>query len=539
MEYKNEIKEEKDKKEKEKIDQQLFSNYSKDFSELLSLKDKQFYLFKSFNDFDMENRKKITNIRESMENFDMEFLSKKEQIAGLEGTPIFNLCIYLKKINKAELEWFKSHSKYLNLRACITSSIDRFIVQYQYLRNYYDAIKSLKNDLNNKYKNIELKSIDKYIKEKEKDKIKLIRKQKIKSTDEIEEAFKFEDKLKKINEKYNEGAYPNLCLKEIFFRLKNFIKEEDEIELDDLREKIDSIYEQSKKDEIYEIWNFDAPRIQSEYKFHLLDTNKIPLNDNVDLDQKNSFNLTNEYKDNILKRIQERKQDNIVLDLNVKAGEIQKTKNLINKILGTNFTQETIPGKEVKELIQLLVNYNNIRIFLIEMNNFRIQKYELKKEVFDIVKKSFKKIADYLLKNPDYKLEDMLTALSETYHLKGDTKHFICHEIKEHMLFKIEAFWEKLMLYHLDENLYNNEKVTISREKIKKNNLDKKESDQVGNLIYSAIMNFPAKVNSYGIPQERIEAMIKNIIGEYQESVRDLVQGLISDSFKNMKKIIK
>ena len=58
MEYKNEIKEEKDKKEKEKIDQQLFSNYSKDFSELLSLKDKQFYLLKSFNDFDTENKKK-------------------------------------------------------------------------------------------------------------------------------------------------------------------------------------------------------------------------------------------------------------------------------------------------------------------------------------------------------------------------------------------------------------------------------------------------------------------------------------------------
>ena len=58
MEYENEIKEEKDKKEKEKIDQQLFSNYSKDFSELLSLKDKQFYLLKSFNDFDMENKKK-------------------------------------------------------------------------------------------------------------------------------------------------------------------------------------------------------------------------------------------------------------------------------------------------------------------------------------------------------------------------------------------------------------------------------------------------------------------------------------------------
>ena len=150
MEDKNQIKEINQGKEKkeEEIDQKLFSNYSKEFSELLSEKERQFSLLKSFYELDQYNLKHINEIEERMKNFDETFLMKEEDIAGLEDTLIFKLCKILKKINKTELNYLQKHSNYLSCRCGIFYSIGRFIEQYQYLNNYYSGIKPLINDLN-------------------------------------------------------------------------------------------------------------------------------------------------------------------------------------------------------------------------------------------------------------------------------------------------------------------------------------------------------------------------------------------------------
>lgn len=526
----NEINEVNEKNEKEEIDQKLFSNYSKNFSELLSEKERQFSLLKSFYESFYElyqyNLKHINEIEERMKNFDKTFLMKEEDIAGLEDTLIFKLCKILKKINKTELNYLQKHSNYLNCRCGIFYSIQRFIEQYQYLNNYYSVIKPLINDLNASYRKIELKSIDKYIERKPD--ITLARKNTIKSTEEIIIARKFEDRIDEINKQKKEVVFLNLELKTAISRLKKFsdsiIEEvQDKDNLNDLKKEINSIYELSEKGQIYDIWNFDAPMIQSEYKFNLFDIKPIPLKDG------NKYNLTAVDQDNILNFIQDRKVENIVLHLNTMAGEMLKSKDLIKKILGTNSTQYTTSENKVEELIKLLVNYNNIKTTLIQLNNFRAKSVELKKEVFDIVKKILEITADYLLKNPNSDLAHLLIILSETFTLNENTKqkenikHFLCEDIKEHKLFKIDAFWENLLLHYMDEQLFSNKHLVISKERIKKKVLNSNESLKVGNLIVAAIIGFKTKKESFGMSEERIMRILYNILAEYQETVQDYV----------------
>ena len=297
---------------------------------------------------------------------------------------------------------------------------------------------------------------------------------------------------------------------------------------------INSLYELSEKGDIYEIWNFNAPMIQSEYKFNLFNIDSIPLNDDLELNEKNKFELTNKDndKDNILKFIQDRKVKDIVLYLNTMAGEMLKSKNLINKILDTNSTQDTISQRVVEELMKLLYNFNNIRATLQVLNNFRAQSFGLKKEVFDIVIKIFEKVADYLLKNPDYHLADMLLIISQTYYYltkKGEKeeKHFICDEIKEHKLFKIEAFWKEFLRYRLA----NDEKkmpLKISKEKIRRGELNEREIAMVYNTLLSAISSLPTTTNNFGVPEESLKRILNEIIKEYPKKVQEMIQVFLS-----------
>ena len=107
--------------------------------------------------------------------------------------------------------------------------------------------------------------------------------------------------------------------------------------------------------------------------------------------------------------------------------------------------------------------------------------------------------------------------------MKKKGNHYICTDIKEHKLFKIEAFWVQLMRYYLDKELYDNKHVTISREKIKNKVLTQDESKKVGNLILAAIIGFKTKKESFGMSEERIMRIVYKILAEYQEDVQDYV----------------
>ena len=538
MEDKNQIKEINQGKEKkeEEIDQKLFSNYSKGFSVLLEEKNLQFKLLKHFYELDNFKLEKLIEAKNKMEELERDTTLDMEEITKIKDTPIFRLYIILKEINKIELNHLQKYNDYLALKRTYLISIGCFIQDYMHLDNYYKGIGPLKERLNERYRKIEIKSIDKYIEGEYKK--RLTRRNKIISTDEIKFAGKTEKQIYLLNKQNKKESNPNVHLKETFKRLKTFsdsIKEVDENKLNVLKKEINSLYELSEKGDIYEIWNFNAPMIQSEYKFNLFHISSIPLNDKLELNEKNKFELTKD-KDNILKFIQDRKVEDIVLHLNTMAGEMLKSKNLINEILDTNSTQYKISKSIVEELMKLLVNYNNIRATLQVINDFRGKNgTKIKKDVFDIVIKIFEKAADYLLKNPDYHLADMLTTTSETYYYltkigEKEEKHFINDEIKEHKLFKIEAFWEKFMRYRL-----NNEekKLKISSEKIKRGELNEDEIKLVYSNILGAIVHFPLKKDTFGVPKESIERIVKKIIEKYPKKVQNLVLEFLSDQLSN------
>ena len=538
MEDKNQIKEINQGKEKkeEEIDQKLFSNYSKGFSVLLEEKNLQFKLLKHFYELDNFKLEKLIEAKNKMEELERDTTLDMEEITKIKDTPIFRLYIILKEINKIELNHLQKYNDYLALKRTYLISIGCFIQDYMHLDNYYKGIGPLKERLNERYRKIEIKSIDKYIEGEYKK--RLTRRNKIISTDEIKFAGKTENQIYLLNKQNKKESNPNAHLKETFKRLKTFsdsIKEVDENKLNVLKKEINSLYELSEKGDIYEIWNFNAPMIQSEYKFNLFHISSIPLNDKLELNEKNKFELT-KVKDNILKFIQDRKVEDIVLHLNTMAGEMLKSKNLINEILDTNSTQYKISKSIVEELMKLLVNYNNIRATLQVINDFRGKNgFQIKKDVFDIVIKIFEKAADYLLKNPDYHLADMLTTTSETYYYltkigEKEEKHFINDELKEHKLFKIEAFWEKFMRYRL-----NNEekKLKISSEKIKRGELNEDEIKLVYSNILGAIVHFPLKKDTFGVPKESIERIVKKIIEKYPKKVQNLVLEFLSAQLSN------
>ena len=544
MEDKNQIKEINQGKEKkeEEIDQKLFSNYSKEFSELLEEKNLQFKLLKHLYELDNFKYQKLAAVEKKMEELEKDITLNIEEITKIKDTPIFRLYIILREINKIELNHFQRYHDYILSKGNYLLSIASFIQDYMHLDNYYKGIGPLKEELNESYRKIELKSIDKYLKG-EYD-LKLTRRNKIISTDEIKFAGKTENKIYSLylfNKQNKKESNPNVHLKETFKRLKTFsdsIKDVDENKLNVLKKEINSLYELSEKGDIYEIWNFNAPMIQSEYKFNLFHISSIPLNDKLELNEENKYELSKKDndKDNILKFIQDRKVEDIVLHLNTMAGEMLKSKNLINEILDTNSTQYKISKSIVEELMKLLVNYNNIRATLQVINDFRGKNgFQIKKDVFDIVIKIFEKAADYLLKNPDYHLADMLTTTSETYYYltkigEKEEKHFINDELKEHKLFKIEAFWEKFMRYRL-----NNEekKLKISSEKIKRGELNEDEIKLVYSNILGAIVHFPLKKDTFGVPKESIERIVKKIIEKYPKKVQNLVLEFLSDQLSN------
>ena len=542
MEDKNEVEknnEGKEKKEEEEIDQKLFSNYSKDFSILLEEKNLQFKLLQHIYELDNFKYEKLAAVEKKMEELEKDITLNIEEITKIKDTPIFRLYIILREINKIELKHFQRYHDYILSKGNYLLSIACFIQDYMYLDNYSKIIGPLKEELYDRYRKIELKSIDKYLKGEYY--LKLTRQEKIKSTYEITQANQTENRINSFIKQNNKKVNPNDHLKNAFYRLNifsNSIMEEDENKLNDLKKEINSLYELSEKGDIYEIWNFNAPMIQSEYKFNLFNISSIPLNDELELNKENKYDLKDKDSDNILKFIQDRKVKNIVLYLNTMAGEMLKSKNLINKILDTNSTQVTISENVVEELMKLLYNYNNIRATLQVLNNFRAQN-GLKKEVFDIVVKIFKKFADYFFNNPDYELVSILILMSQTYYLneteKEEEKHFISNEIKEHKLFKIEAFWKKSLSYLLTEGAKNLPS-KISIEKIRRGELNEEKTEKVYITLLGAIVTFPKSAYKFGVPKENLERIVNEVCREYPKQFQDMIKKFLSDQLSNQKK---
>jgi len=395
-------------------------------------------------------------------------------------------------------------------------------------------IKSTLDSLMEKYEEIENKIVDGYISIKYNENVDMkedfILENKLEEVHFLEKTFfGFEEISKKDFIKDNQIIEKKALnsFNTIKDQTKNFVEiilKQDNINLKEKQNEIDFIWKNTKLKEDKNITsnNIDSfkysikiimdPKINiidrdDDKKFFISQTEIIPISKLQNKEEKkkskiNFFKMFNKEKekDNEEENKEEDKRKifilndediyNIVakiysLDLNfidkscyildIEREKIE-TRKLAGKLLGINLNDkktEPISDSEVDRLISLLYNKENIHTFFMILNNFRATgKYEMTERVFNIVVNIYNKTQDFLLKNKNKSIENLVIILSQTFYINEDgNKKYIQDIIKNHSLFKSPEFWENQVRTNLDEQIEK------SKLNIKKMNLDLSESE--------------------------------------------------------------
>ena len=68
----------------------------------------------------------------------------------------------------------------------------------------------------------------------------------------------------------------------------------------------------------------------------------------------------------------------------------------------------------------------------------------------------------------------------------------------------------------------------ISKEKIRRGELNEREIAMVYNTLLSAISALPTTTNNFGVPKEFLKRILNEIIKEYPEKVQEKIQVFLS-----------
>ena len=207
-----------------------------------------------------------------------------------------------------------------------------------------------------------------------------------------------------------------------------------------------------------------------------------------------------------------------------------ETRKLAGKLLGINLNNkitEPISDSEVDRLISLLYNKENIHSFFMILNNSRATgKYEMTERVFNIVVNIYNKTQDFLLKNKNKSIENLVIILSQTFYINEDgNKKYIQDIIKNHSLFKSPEFWENQVRTNLDEQIEK------SKLNIKKMNLDLSESEyqkRLDEIILSQFIPLSGHMGNFGISNDIILNIANKTFEYYHtgENTKNLILSL-------------
>ena len=282
-------------------------------------------------------------------------------------------------------------------------------------------------------------------------------------------------------------------------------------------ENADKIDDNEKKGEIEknedkQIKN-DKDKIKD--KTNKLDDKSTPIQSEED----GMLTLTEEDVYNIIKRIYDydfkllNKSDyNLELE-----GEKIKVLNYSKKLLSfdiENNKKEKITDEEENDFYDLLQKRENIRHFLIYLNNYRSTgKYNLPERVYNIITKIFNIIEDDLMKNMEFTLENLCLILSQTFYIIKEGKKLYLNEgIKEHPIFKQNEFWENQLNQmieidiHKIESYANKNEMKFSKEK---------KQQKINELILTKVMPTSKNMIEFGVSKENILKIIEPIMTKY------------------------
>ena len=261
--------------------------------------------------------------------------------------------------------------------------------------------------------------------------------------------------------------------------------------------------------------------------------NKLMEDKNKEETLKEDLILTDEDIYNIVETLY--KFDFEMLDKSSYILEIEKQKLEVEK-LGKKFLsfdlsknmQENISDSEVNDLIGLLNNEKNINKFFLMLNNYRATGcYETSERAYNILINIFNLVADYLMKNNDITIENLIIILSQTFYiLKDGEKIYIQDNIKNHPLFKSLQFWENQIMTRIEKHIEN------TKNDLKKMNLIVSEKDmqrRLDDIILSQFVPISSNMRDFGLLNEFILKIANNLFEKYntKEETKTLILSLL------------
>ena len=261
--------------------------------------------------------------------------------------------------------------------------------------------------------------------------------------------------------------------------------------------------------------------------------NKLMEDKNKEETLKENLILTDEDIYNIVETLY--KFDFEMLDKSSYILETEKQKLEVEK-LGKKFLsfdlsknmQENISDSEVNDLIGLLNNEKNINKFFLMLNNYRATGcYETSERAYNILINIFNLVADYLMKNNDITIENLIIILSQTFYiLKDGEKIYIQDNIKNHPLFKSVQFWENQIMTRIEKHIEN------TKNDLKKMNLIVSEKDmqrRLDDIILSQFVPISSNMRDFGLLNEFILKIANNLFEKYntKEETKTLILSLL------------
>ena len=195
-----------------------------------------------------------------------------------------------------------------------------------------------------------------------------------------------------------------------------------------------------------------------------------------------------------------------------------QVKHLTEKLLTfdvENSTNEIITEEEVNKLYELLLNNkDNMLKFLFILNNYRATgRCEMKEREFKIIEKIFNICQDYMIKNGNSELDELILILSQTFYImKKEEKIYLQQIIRNHDLFKKEEFWKNHLKNIINEDISKIEK----EEKEGKLEYSKEIKERkIKQLIMAKIIPFTNNMIEFGASKEMILNIINPIMDKY------------------------
>ena len=214
--------------------------------------------------------------------------------------------------------------------------------------------------------------------------------------------------------------------------------------------------------------------------------------------------------------------------LNKDDYDIEKEKNkiiisqLVDKICFTKETNyEKILEEESPKLIEYIKEKSDYRShFLLAIGSKRSNNnIILLSKLFDILSKIFLYIADALLKEKDYDIENSLLILSQTFYRLDESnnkkKIFISDQIKSHELFQTEEIWIEYIKFQISLEVKKN--ILINSETI--NNLEnyqKKLDERNNEIIFAQLITANQNMKNLGLDKNKIFNIINYLMNFYK-----------------------